>query len=310
MMNAKNKTQSAFVRLKKQMTYQSMVWIGLGFTLVFAYLPMFGIVAAFEKYTFRKGFFGSEWVGLDNFARFFHDPDLARIIGNTISMGLLNLLICFPLPILFAILLNEIRNGPFKRIVQTASSFPNFISWVIVSVLLITLLSPDSGIVNRLLVNFGLVDKPILFLGWPEYYWWIAILSNAWKGTGWTAIIYLAAITGIDRSIYEASELDGANRFQKAWYITVPSIMPTIGIMLVLTIGGLLGVGFDQALLLGNTINEPKSNVLQYYIYQKGLITGDFSYATAMGLVVSVISLGLMLFANFVSKKTKDVGVM
>lgn len=287
-----------------------MLLPGFLLTLIFCYLPMFGIIIAFKDFTLRKGVFKSPWVGFSNFTHFFKDMELMPAVINTIGIGMLNILIAFPMAILFALLLNELPNVKFKRFVQTVSYFPHFISWVVVSVIIMTFLSPSEGLINQILVSLKLIDKPILFTGKPEYFWGIAIASIVWKETGWKAIIYIAAIAGIDQNIYEASRIDGAGRFKRMRYITLPSIGGTISILLILSISTMPFVAFDQSYLLGNPLNYERSIVLSHYVYKLGIINGNFSYSSAVNLILSIVSAVFMLTANYISKKAKGIGVV
>jgi putative aldouronate transport system permease protein len=297
-------------KLKKQSAYHLMLIPGFLATLIFSYFPMFGIIIAFKDFSIRKGVFKSKWVGMSNFTHFFRDMDLMPAITNTVAIGFLSIILAFPAAIVFALLLNELKSNRFKRLVQTVSYFPHFISWVVVSVILVTFLSPSEGIINQIIVSLGIVEKPVLFIGRPEYFWWLAVLSVIWKETGWSAIIYIAAIAGIDQSIYEASLIDGAGRFKRMWYITLPSISGSISILLILSISTIPFVAFDQSYLLGNPLNYERSIVLSHYVYKLGIINGNYSYSAAVGLILSVVSASFMIIANYISKKTKGIGVV
>lgn len=306
-----NKNTFEFLkRFKKQLSFQLMLIPALIFATVFSYLPLFGIIIAFQEFSYRKGIFGSTWVGLKYFKSFFNDPALAGVIINTLALSVLTILLAFPIPILFALLLNDIKNMSFKRIVQTISYFPHFISWVIVAVIAITFLSPSEGIINYIFVKSGIFKKPIFFLGHAEYFWWIAIFTNIWKETGWNAIIYMAAMSGIDPSLYESAKIDGAGKLRSIWYITLPSIKGTISILFILTLSFIPFTGFEQAMLLGNPLNYDKSNVLSYYVYKLGIMTGDYSYSTAISLVLSAVSCTIMIIGNFISKKFSGAGII
>jgi len=296
--------------LKKQMHYHLLLLPSLLLTLIFYYVPMFGIIIAFKNFSFRKGVFKSDWVGLKNFVHFFEDMDLVPAVINTIGIGALNIILAFPAAIVFALLLNEIRNNKLKRLVQTVSYLPHFISWVVVSVILITFLSPSEGIINHVLVSLNILKEPVLFIGKPEYFWGITVISNIWKETGWSAIIYLAAITGIDPSIYEASLIDGSNRLQRMLYITLPSIKGTIAILLIFAISGIPFIAFDQSYMLGNPLNHERSIVLSHYVYKLGIEKGQYSYSAAVGLILSIISATFMIIANRLSKKASGTGVV
>lgn len=285
-----------------QRTLQFMVLPGLLWMLVFNYIPMGGIIIAFKKYKITKPISEAPWVGLKYFIEFFEDTNFVDIITNTLGISLLKLCIGFPLPILFAILINEIRGSKFKKISQTISYLPHFLSWVVLGGILTTWLSKE-GIINDFLVSINLLKEPVSFLGNPKYFWGLALISDSWKELGWSAIIYLAAITGVDQQIYEAATVDGATKIQKIIYITLPSITGTIAIMLILQISGLMNANFDQIMILKNQINISRSQVIDTYVYQVGMQLGKYSYATAVGLFKSIIALILLLIANKSSKK-------
>jgi putative aldouronate transport system permease protein len=265
---------------------------------------MYGVFMAFQDYSLFKGFFGSEWVGLKHFEAFFNSPVFFRVIRNTIVISLLKLVIGFPAPIVLALMLNEVRNMVFKRVIQTISYLPHFLSWVIVSGFTISLLSVDNGSLNILLKSLGLIDKPINFLSLPEYFWGIIVTANLWKEIGFATIVYLAAIAGVDQSMYEAASIDGANKFKQIFLVTLPSIVPVILIFLILSIGGLLNAGFDDLLLLGSSpMLRDVASVIDTYSYRVGLINNRYSYATAVGLFKAIISVGLLTMANFMARR-------
>lgn len=279
-----------------------MMIVPLCHFLIFKYAPLIGNVLAFRRYRPGMGPYGSEWVGFAYFERFFQDPAFWRAFYNTLILSGANILINFPIPILFALLLNEVRHVKFKKFVQTVSYAPRFISTVVVIAILNELLSPSTGIINRLLVNlFGM--QPIYFLNEPEYFRAIYIFSETWQFTGWTAIIYLAAITGINRELFEAADIDGASRFQKVIYVTIPSILSTIMVMLILNVGALLSLGFEKVLLMYTPSNAMVSDIIDTLVYRTGLISQNYSYATAIGLFSGVIGVILVSTTNWLSKK-------
>jgi len=281
---------------------QFMVLPGIIWMLIFNYIPMGGIIIAFKKYKITKPISEATWVGLKYFKEFFRDSNFMDIMLNTVGISLLKLFIGFPLPIIFALLLNELRGNRFKKLAQTISYLPHFLSWVVLGGILVTWMS-TSGVINEMLVSVHILKEPISFLGQPKYFWGLALLSDSWKELGWSAIIYLAAIAGVDQQIYEAATVDGATKIQKIIYITLPSITGTIAIMLILQIAGLLNSNFDQIMILKNQINIGRSQVIDTYVYQIGMTNGKYSYATAVGLFKSVIALFLLLIANKSSKK-------
>lgn len=281
----------------------------LFWVIFICYAPMTGIYMAFCNYSpTTSGYFNdllsAPFVGLEWF-KYFFQTDFTSIMRNTLATSLLTLLFSFPAPIIIAIFLNEVRSIKGKKIVQTASYLPYFISWVIAANIFLTLLSSD-GAINSLLMFLHITDEPILFFQKGPYFWWIIALANTWKGMGYSAIIYLAAISGIDPGLYEAAEVDGASRWQRIVHITLPAIRPTICILLILAIGGILNTGFEQQLLLQNDSILGYSDVLDTYAYRYGMKNGMYSYGTAVGLFKSVVSFILVLSANTITKKLND----
>lgn len=276
--------------------------------IIFKYVPMGWLRMAFYDFKLLKGFEGSKFVGLDNFIMFLNNPDFLNILWNTIWLNILNLIFVFTAPILFALLLNELSHSKFKRVVQTISYLPHFLSMVVVTSMITTFLSPSLGIVNSIIKTFG--GEAIHFLGEAQYFRTIMVISGIWQGIGWGSIIYLSALTGIDQEQYEAAIVDGATRFQQIRHITFPGIKNTIAIMLILQIGNLLSVGFEKVYLLQNAQNLGVSEVLSTYVYKMGLEYSNYGLATAVGLFNSVISFGLVLFANHMSNKYSETGIM
>ncbi|QHW32482.1 sugar ABC transporter permease [Paenibacillus rhizovicinus] len=295
-------------RLKAQWQLQAMVWPGILLMIIFSFIPMFGLIIAFQDYSPLDGFRNSEFVGLDNFKAFLGDSDFYNVLTNTIGISLLKLLIGFPLEIVLAILINELRTGPFKKFSQTVSYLPHFLSWVILGGMFITWLS-SSGLVNSLLMALHLTNDPIPFLTNPNGYWWVATLSDIWKEVGWGTILYLAAMAGIDPSLYEAARVDGAKKLKQIRYITLPGISHIIVLMFVLRVGSVLGSNLEQALVLQNGSNIHRSEVIDLYVYHLGLTQGDFSFATAVGIFSSVVSVILLLGANFLTKRVNDSSI-
>lgn len=281
----------------------------LFWVIFICYAPMTGLYMAFCNYSpttsgYFKDLLGAPFIGLEWF-KYFFQTDFIPIMRNTLATSLLTLLFSFPAPIIIAVCLNEVRSIGGKKFVQTASYLPYFISWVIAANIFLTLLSSD-GAVNSLLKFLNITQEPVLFFQKGPWFWWIIALANTWKGMGYNAIIYLAAISGIDPGLYEAAEVDGANRFQKILHITLPAIRPTICILLILAIGGILNTGFEQQLLLQNDSILAYSDVLDTYAYRYGMKNGMYSYGTAVGLFKSVVSFVLVLGANTVTKKIND----
>lgn len=306
------KAGALWKRLRKQTFLQIVAVATLAWLIVFHYVPMFGIQIAFKEYTFNKGILGSPWVGLKQFRELLVDPYLFQIITNTIGISAIKAFLIFPIPIILAISLNEVMGMKFKRTIQTISYFPYFISWTVVALMATNWLSPSVGFVNRLLVDAGILKEPYLFLGDPHAFWWISLALEIWKNAGWGAIIYLAAIAGIDQEMYEAAKIDGAGRFQRIFYITLPSILGTIMILFILNVGGMLGGGlyasnFQISYLLGNGLNNPRSEIMDTYVLKVGITYFRYSFAAAVGLLYSIISMALLLGANAISRKlTKE----
>lgn len=291
-------------KFRDQLDLQSMVWPGIIFVLIFSYIPMYGVVMAFQQYDIFGGMMKSPWVGFMNFKMFFEAPEFWNVMRNTIVISLLKLLITFPAPILFALMLNEIGNMAFKRFIQTVSYLPYFLSWVIVSGFVFSLLSVDNGTLNYLLERLDLIVEPVNFLAIPKYFWSILVSVNVWKEIGFGSIVYLAAIAGVDPALYEASSIDGASRFKQIYLITLPSIASIIIIFMILAIGNLLSAGFEDILLLAtNPVLRPYSDVIDTYVYRVGILNARFSYATAVGLFKAVISVILLVTANKIARR-------
>ncbi len=301
-------TSPARSRFRQYWQLYAMMVIPLIYFILFKYVPMFGNVLAFRRYRPGMGPFGTEWVGLQYFKRFAQDPAFWRAFRNTLTLSLMNLVVNFPIPIIFAILLNELRNLRFKKIVQTVSYMPRFISTVVVIAILGELLSPSSGIINLFLKRFFDME-PIYFMNDEKYFRWIYVFVDTWQYTGWTAIIYLAAITGISSDLYEAATIDGASRIQQVFYITIPSIMPTIMVMLILNIGRLLSLGFEKVLLMYTPSNSAVSDIIDTLVYRTGLANQNYSYATAIGLFSGIIGVVLVSSSNALSKKLTGDGI-
>lgn len=277
-----------------------VIWV-----LVFKYAPLAGWLMAFQDYKPAKGILGSKWVGLKHFITLFKEEQFYQALTNTLGMSILAIVFGTLCSITFAILLNEMRGIKYKKLVQTVSYLPHFVSWVVVANIVGQLLSPN-GVVNELLVNLHILKEPINFLAVPNMFWGVVTASDIWKETGWNAIIYLAAITGIDMQLYEAAKVDGANRWQQIWNITLPSIKGTIIILLIMNIGGLVNIGFEKQYLLGNNIVAEKSLVLDKYVLDYGIGMMRYSYGTAIGIFKSVVSIVLIWFANNLAKKTGE----
>lgn len=297
-------------RLKEQKWLFVLMLPAFIATLLFSYGPMFGLYMAFTNYQPGRGsflyqFFHAEFVGFQWFEYFFTTGDFYRVMRNTLATSLLTLFFGFPAPIILALVLNEARQGFFKRFVQTVSYLPHFISWVIAANIVITLLASD-GMLNNILVLLGIVKEPVAFLQNGPLFWWIIALSNMWKEMGFSAIMYLAAIASINPELYEAARVDGASRFKQMWHITLPSMRPTIVILAILAVGGILNAGFEQQYLLQNNTVLEYSEVIDIYAYKYGLQNSMFSYGAAVGMFKSVVAFILVLIVNRISRKVND----
>ncbi len=302
-LDVKRDKRITWKEVKKQKALLIISFFVVVYGIIFYYWPLTGWVMAFQNYKPKDGLLGSEFVGLAKFQFLFEDPTFLRVIRNTFCMGLLNLVTTTFMAILFAVLLNEIRNVAAKKFVQTVSYLPHFLSWIIVTGILHDALS-STGIINDLLMKANITDQAINFFAYPKYFWLIVAFANCWKETGWNAIIYLSAITAIDPSLYEASSIDGAGRLQKIWYITLPSIMPTITILLLMNIGNILNVGFEVQYLLGNGLVQPVSQTIDIYVLNWGISQSDFSLGAAAGIFKSVVSIALIVIFNQIAKRT------
>lgn len=305
-----HKTKRKDVIKKKIITYWDLYVLmlpGLLYFIIFKYLPMYGAQIAFKNYMPSLGIWGSPWMGFDHFQRFFSSPNFGNIMWNTVSLSLFNILFGFPTPIILALIINEIKWKPFKKAVQTITYAPHFISTVVLVGLLQMILSPSSGIINNILQVFNI--QPIYFMAEEGWFKPIYILSGIWKSAGWGSIIYLAAISGIDTEMYESAKIDGASRWKQLIYITLPNIMPTAMIMLILDIGKVMSIGFEKVFLMQNSMNIGVSEIISTYVYNVGILDVQFSYSTAIGLFNSIINLIMLILANWVSKKVTQVGL-
>lgn len=288
-------------QLRKQWQLYILLAPALIYFLVFKYYPMYGVQIAFKNFVATKGIWGSEWIGFDHFIRFFKSYYFWDLIWNTLSINLYALAL-FPIPIIVALSLNELREGKFKKIAQTITYAPHFISVVVFVGMVIAFLDPSTGIVNQFLKLFGF--EPIHFMTSPAWFKSIFVFSGEWQNLGWGAIIYLAALAGIDPQLHEAAKVDGASRLQRIIHINIPGILPTIIILLILNMGNFMSIGFEKILLMQNPLNLESSQVIQTYVYDIGILTGQFSYSTAVGLFNSVVNLIILLIFNRLARKT------
>lgn len=290
-----------------------MASLGLAFLAVFAYGPLYGLLLAFkvdgEYINIQHAIQYGTWAGWDQFKDFLSDPDFKNIMANTLGLNLLQLMINFPAPIIFAILMSELLSDKFKKMVQTVTFFPHFLSWVIFGGIFLSLLDYDTGFVNTILVKLGIVKEPVDILGGEGYFWGLIIITSLLKGLGWGSIIYVAAISGVPKEQYEAAILDGANRWHKIRYVTLPAIAPTITLFFILSISGLLNNGVDHLWVFQNANNITRSEVLDTFIYKFGIPYQRYGYATAIGLMKSVVSVILLVTGNSVCKKISGKGI-
>ncbi|MGX7418239.1 ABC transporter permease [Carnobacterium gallinarum] len=271
---------------------------------IFSYGPMYGIIIAFKDYMPSLGVLGSPWVGLKHFQRFFDSYYFWDLIKNTLGISFYSLIIGFPLPIILALALNEIKDGSFKKITQTVTYAPNFISTVVMVGMLIAFLSPSTGVINHFLDFFGF--ERINFMTDPKWFKTIYVLSGVWQGTGWGSVIYLAALAGVDTQLHEAAVVDGASRLQRIWHINLPTIRPTMVILLIMNVGSIMSIGYEKILLMQNPLNMESSNVISTFVYQQGLLDAQYSYAAAVGLFNSVINAILLIVVNKIASKISD----
>ncbi|MEK3737953.1 MULTISPECIES: sugar ABC transporter permease [Paenibacillus] len=304
-------------RLHKQLPFHLFVGLGILFLLVFSYIPMFGIIIAFKNYkisTGIEGIFTSSWAGLSHFRELINDYNFPSLVRNTLILSVLKVIFSYPIPILFAIMLSEVKHVFFKRFVQTVSYLPHFISWVVVTGIAYAFFSSGFGIFNELMLSLHIIKEPVQILTDPDSFYGLAVMTAIWKEAGWWTIIFLAALAGIDPALYEAAEIDGAGRLKRILYITLPGLKSASIVVLILTIGSILGGGlvgsnFEQSMLLGNPLNNEKSQIIQTYAFSVGLAQGRFSFATAIDLMQSVISVFLIFTSNFIAKRFSGTGL-
>ena len=299
------KTKITWAEIKRQKVL--LIWAGIItlYGVIFYYLPLAGWAMAFQNYKPKDGILHSQFIGLEKFKMLFSDATFLRVIRNTLAMGVINLVVTFVTAIAFAILLNEVRNRGGKKVVQTISYLPHFLSWIVVTGILHDMLS-GTGIINELLMNAHLITQAINFFAHEKYFWPIVAFANVWKETGWNAIIYLAAITSIDPSLYEAAAIDGAGRWGKIKYVTLPGIKPTIIILLLMNVGNVLNAGFEIQYLLGNGLVQNVSQTIDIYVLKWGISQGDYAIGTAAGIFKSVVSIILIVAANQIAKRNGE----
>lgn len=293
--------------IKKNKLIYLMITPGVLFLFIYKYIPMFGLVISFQNYKPYKGIMGSEWVGFEHFQRLFTSPDFWMIFKNTLMLFGLQLVIFFPIPIILALMLNEVRRNYYRRIIQTLVYLPHFMSWVVIVSISYVILTMDGGIVNELITSLGF--KPINFLLNSDWFRPMYIIQVIWREAGWGTIVFLAAISAVDPQLYEAARMDGASRLRQMWHITIPAIRSVIIIMLILKIGDVLELGFEHVYLLLNSSNRHVAEIFDTYVYTTGLRQGQFSYATAVGFFKGFVGLILVVFANWLANRFGEEGV-
>jgi len=308
---------NGWVRYRRQWQLQLFVFLGLVWLLLFSWAPLFGIVIAFKDYSIRTGvagIFTSQFNNFKHFVTFFNYYNFATLVRNTLILSVTKLLATFPAAIIFALLLNEVRNKAAKSVMQTVSYLPHFISWVLVYTISLYILGEQNGIINELLQKMGLISTPIPFLSSDKMFYGLAIFLSLWKTTGWSAIIFLASITNVDPTLYEAAAVDGAGRMRRMWHVTLPGILPAVVTVLVINIGAMLGGGmggsnFELSYMFGNVTNCNTSSIIQTYSFTMGLSKGRFAFATAVDLCQSVISILMVISSNWAAKKISGSGL-
>ena len=306
-----NRKKKGFADTWKKMRRSYRLYIlmlpAILYIILFAYKPMYGILIAFKDFRIRKGVWGSEWVGLEHFKRLFSSYWFPIIFRNTLTVSLLSLILGFPIPIILALMLNEVKNSKFRSMVQTISYAPHFISTVVMCGMVVMFLSPSTGIINKLISLLG--GTPVFFMQDPALFKWIYVFSGIWQNVGWSSIIYFSALSGVDKSLLEAADIDGATRMQKIRYVNLPTILPTIVVMFILQCGSLLSVGYEKAYLLQTDPNLNGSEIISTYVYKVGLQQSDFSFSTAAGLFNTVINCIILIAANKLSQKVTKSGL-
>lgn len=307
----KPKARKSSSELKKRLWRNKLLYImlvpGVLYFLIFKYLPMYGLIISFQDYKPYQGIMGSDWVGLEQFRRLFSEPDFLNILSNTLILFAMNILIYFPVPIILALMLNELRGSFFKRTFQTLIYLPHFMSWVIVVSITFVMVTMDGGIINELLTFFGF--EKVNFLLNPGWFRPLYIIQVIWREAGWGTIIYLAAIAAVDPGLYEAARMDGAGRLRQVWHITLPAIRSVIITLLILKIGSVLDLGFEHVYLMLNSMNREVAEIIDTYVYTAGMQQGQFSYSTAIGFFKSIVGLIMVMAVNRLSKKMGEEGV-
>ncbi len=306
MAGTRNK-HSVFYYLKRDWILYTMLILPLAYYIVFKYAPMYGVTIAFKDYSLFKGVFASPWVGLKYFRQIFKMAEFYRVLRNTLVLNVLDMAVNFPMPIILAIMLSEMKGVLFKRVSQTIVYLPYFISWAVIGGIVLQLFSPESGLINIVIRKLG--GQSVPFLTDPAHWIGTYCLVGVWQSAGWNSILYLAAIAGINKELYEAAIVDGAGRFQRIWHITLPGIRSTIVMLLILRMGSLISIGFERPYVIGNTMVREVSDVISTYVYRVGLESSNFSLATAVGLFQSVVGMILLVLTNFIANKVGENGI-
>lgn len=296
-----------FRQMAKRYDLYLMLLLPIAWYLIFHYGPLYGLQIAFKNFNPAKGIFGSAWAGFEHFERFFESYYFWRLLWNTVSINLFSLLVAFPIPILLALIINEIRSKTFSKALQNITYIPHFISVVVIVGILTVFLSPTSGPVNKLVELFG--GTPIRFMEEAGWFKTIFIGSNIWQNMGWQSIIYIAALSGVNPQLYEAAKMDGATRLQRIWHVSLPGIAPVIVILLILDIGNFMNIGFEKILLMQNNLNLEASDVISTFVYTTGILKGEYSYTAAIGLFNSLINLTLLLLVNRFARRTSETSL-
>lgn len=304
---AVRKKTSALSLMRKHWQLYFFILPALLYFLIFHYGPMYGIQIAFKDYIPSLGIWGSPWVGLEHFQRFFSSYYFSDLIRNTLGISIYELVVGFPMPIILALMLNEAKDGPFKRLTQTVTYAPHFISTVVIVGMLVAFLSPSSGFINHILDAVGLERHA--FLEDPKWFKSLYVLSGVWQSTGWNSVIYMAALSGVDPQLHEAATIDGATKMQRIWYINIPTLIPTIVILLIMNFGSIMSMGYEKILLMQNPLNLSASNVIATFTYKQGLLDAQYSYAAAVGLFNAAINAILLLTVNRISSKVNKVSL-
>ena len=302
------KEKTTFKEIKKHWQLLALVLPALIYVIIFLYIPMYGVTIAFQDFKPYLGYIDSPWVGLKHFQRFFNSPNFIPLLKNTLLLSVMQLILTFPLPILLALAISQLKNKHFQKFAQLITYAPHFISAVVLVSVMRLMLDPQTGVINHIMMSMGM--EPVFFMGDPKAFRWVYVLSDIWQSTGWNSIIYFAALSAVDVSMHEAAIMDGATKFQRIKYIDFPSILPTIVTLLILNTGKIMNIGFEKVYAMQNALNLSVSEIIPTYVYQVGILEGQYSYSAAINLFNSVINLILLLTVNYIAKKTNDTSIL